>query len=174
MTNGLIPFELRANKEKEDYYLRKLDGTQLAVLDYKNWYSSEARLTIGEWLLQAGSDNLWNTSYSVKDLESGETVAKITFNWKLEAILTVTLPPQESTVFVLKATGFWNYRFTLFQNDELVMTISPDFRLKKMSYEYKIEGKPFFESETDTYLLTLVSVYISNLLMTMISTVAIN
>ena len=171
MANDEFQFELRANKEHEDYYLRRPDGTLLGVLDYKNWYSSEAWLTLGERQWVAGSDNFWSTSYSVKDVVTGEPVAVVSFNWKMEAIVHFTLPRQNTTVFVLKSTGFWNYHFTLFHNDTLLMEILPDFRLKKMSYEYEVKGKSFFPSETDNHLLSIVSVYISNLLMTMMASV---
>ncbi|MGA0560431.1 hypothetical protein ACO2Q8_27450 [Larkinella sp. VNQ87] len=171
MANAALEFEIRANKEHEEYYLREPDGTLLGVLDYKNWYSSDARFVLGDWQLQGSSDNFWSTSYSVKDLETGEVVAGITFNWKWEAIITVSFPGQDSTVFILKATGFWNYRFTLLHQDQPILTISPDFRMRKMSYEYDVQGRPFFDSDLYTHLLTLISVYIANLQMTMMATV---
>jgi len=124
---------------------------ELLELKYKNWFSSKAKTKLNNTEIEIKPKNLWNTSFDI--YHNGIDVGDITFNWKTNAIITIN-----DDKYLFKAIGLWNLKFELVnENEDRIFLIKPNYKWKKMKYDYEIE---IISDTYKLYKLTELLIYV--------------
>lgn len=106
---------------------------KLLELKYKNWFSSTAKTEFNNLEIEIKPKNIWNTSFDI--YHNGIDVGDITFNWKSNAIITIN-----EDKYLFKAIGLWDLKFELLnENEDRIFLIKPNYKWKKLKYDYEIE-----------------------------------
>lgn len=123
--------KIESVSSKGDY---KIESQGLKInVEYENWFSSKAMTKLNEENYEIKSNSIWHNNFTIS--QSGKEIGKISFNWKGNAILS--LSEQE---FILKFKGLLNRRFELENKEsDLLMVIVPGIKWTKLKYDYEIE-----------------------------------
>jgi hypothetical protein len=126
----------------------------LGRIDYTSWFSQTVDIKLGDVTYVIKAANFWHTSLHV--LKGDDVVAELKFNWAGNMIVKF-----EGVSYMFKPT-FWHNRYTLFTEHEMgIITLVPDFKWAKMSFNYDIETDDNY-TEGKNALLILILMYCCN------------
>lgn len=130
--------KILSTSRRGNFILEK-DSRDILELVYPKWYSSQAYTDYNGNNILIEPKNIWRRSFLIfkNDMEIG----KISFSWRTN--IKIRLGSGNSRTdknYRLKARGFWNKRFELMNEDDIVLlTLHSKMNWKRFKLNYDIE-----------------------------------
>ena len=137
-------------------YILLADEHPLAEMNYFNWYSLKASITLSDssqFLLKP--KGIWNSTIELWMDE--KVLLYYKFGWKGINIKIQSENIEES--YLLKPIGFFKYKYVLIDsNKKELLTVKPKFNWNKFNHDFAIESTEEFENLNlkEAVLLTIV------------------
>ena len=156
-------FVITSTSIKGNFQVLQDDETLLYAVQYKNWFSGEAKTSFDGNNYAIRASNFWQTQFDV--LRNDVHIGKFSFNWKGEIIISYTHANGEENEMLFQYKGIWKFRFILSDRsgNELLAMVS-SWSALKYHYDVSISDEHFPEAETKELLM--ICGYSANLYMT--------
>lgn len=134
----------------------------VAKLTYKNWLSFKATVLFADKsIVEFEPTGFWKTNIEIK--KEGNTIIKMKMNWDSEDVLITSFENIEQE-FLFKYTGTLKEdTFVLTnENNQKIVSITPDNKWENENYEYKIVTVDEFNDLKNKDILLMACVYLTN------------
>ncbi len=140
----------------------------IGKLFYKSWFKFNAAIEMANNRnYQVEPKGFWGTTIEVKDNE--KVLLKFKMNWSGEIVLQ-TFSNDLEKGYTFKHRGIFKESFILADQEGVeLLVMKPDFKWKKMGYEYQVTTSDTFELFPDKEVLLMTSLHCANYYTSMIS-----
>ncbi|MBO3273458.1 hypothetical protein [Hymenobacter defluvii] len=152
---------------------RLTEGSRtIGELTYPTWFTFEATLTLPDQPpLQAKPKGFWGTTIELWQQEA--LLLRFKMGWNGNIILHTAFGGEEQD-FVFQLKGFFKNQYVLTNtHQQELLVLQPDFKWKKVTYEFDIATVEAFEELPYKDILLLLTVHLANYYITMMSTTAV-
>ena len=144
------------------------DDKLIGKLSYEKWFKFNATIEIANNAnYQVEPKGFWGTTIEVKDKE--KLLIKFKMDWSGNIVVQTYFNDIEKD-YMFKHKGVFNESFILAdQEGNELLTMKPDFKWKKIYYEYQITTSEIFETFSNKEILLMNSLHYANYYMSMAS-----
>lgn len=143
---------------------------ELGTLHYENWFSFKASIQVEKNReYHVTPKGFWGTTIEVKK-QYGDVLIKMKMNWKGNIVIQTNLDKVERDFLLIQKSMLKNVFILQDKDERELLVIKPDFKWKKINYDYEINSTPAFDLLPDNSLLLLVVIHCANYYMTMMMT----
>ncbi|MES2829479.1 MAG: hypothetical protein V4687_15065 [Bacteroidota bacterium] len=130
----------------------------IGTLTYESWFKFNALVEMANHrFYQIEPKGFWGTKIELK--ENGNVLLKFEMNWSSEIVIK-TYSKQIDSGYILKHKGILKESFILADEAGIeILTMKPDFKWSKMSYEYQLTSSDSFEKLPEKEILLMAAIH---------------
>ncbi|KAA0993639.1 aminotransferase [Dyadobacter aurulentus] len=158
--------EIWSTSARGNFEIKSDSGERLLELTYSNWFASKAETLFESDKIEIELRNIWHSKFHI--VKNGLDNGYIELNWNGDVRIILKSENGVGKQYALKAVGFWEMGFELFdQYETKILSLKQNFNWKRISYNYGIEIADNQEVNHEMVELILYSGFAANLFMAM-------